>query len=288
MIRKAIITTAGWATRLLPVSKSIPKSLLPLGDKPIIHYLLKEAVESGIQSIVLVTNNNSDALEDYFTNNAELTMILQQKNNNKVLSALSFAESIDIKIVHQSTPLGLGHAVLLARDFIGHEPFCLFLSDDLFYTGDKPPCARQLIDIHEDKGGSVLSIMPVAHSDISRYGIVTGEQIAPNLLRVSGLVEKPHPKEAPSNLAVIGRYVLTPEIFDALENVKPGVGNEIQLTDALALLLQHQPTYACFCDGIRHDAGAIIPWIISSIAYSLRDPDIAPHVKEYLRGVDLS
>ena len=290
MIRKAVIPVAGWGTRVLPATKSLPKPLLPVADLPTIYYVVEEAVASGIEHIIFVTSRHMRAVEDFFDENLELNGVLAAKHNNDMLARLHAIESMaKFSFVRQSSPRGLGHAVLMASEIIGNEPFAVMLGDDLVVNDGGDPCLKQLIDTSaQGNHSSVLGVMRVPLPDVAKYGVVAGDQVAPKVTRVRGMVEKPTPDEAPSNLAVIGRYILTPEIFEAIRRTPVGKGNEIQLTDALCLLLSLQPIYAYEYDGIRYDTGDTVSWLTTSIAYTLRRPDLAPGVKEYLRTLDLS
>ncbi len=288
MIRKAVIPVAGWGTRVLPATKSLPKPLLPVADMPTIHYVVEEALEAGIDHIILVTNRHMRAVEDYFDENPELTRTLEAKQNSKLLDRLRHIETMaHISVVRQSQPRGLGHAVLMARALVGNEPFAVMLGDDLMWSPQGPTCLRELVDMFNARQASVLSAMRVPEADVSRYGIVAGEAAGPRLTRVREIVEKPAPADAPSNLAVVGRYVLTPQIFDELEKTPVGRGGEIQLTDALAALLRHQSLFASEYAGTRYDTGDTVGWLTTSIDYSLRRPDLAPGLKAYLRTLDL-
>lgn len=289
MIRKAVIPVAGWGTRVLPATKSLPKPMLPIADLPTIHYIVEEAVAAGIEHIVLVTSRHMRAVEDYFDENPELNNVLAAKQNTKMLDRLRHIESMArFSFVRQPTPRGLGHAVLMAREIIGDEPFAVMLGDDLMINDDGPNCLRQLINVFEQQGdGSVLGTMRVPEADVSKYGVIAGDPLTDKLMRVRGLVEKPPRDEAPSNQAVVGRYVLTPEIFAALDLTPTGRGGEIQLTDALCLLLNKQPIYAYAYDGVRFDTGDTVGWLTTSIEYTLRRPDLAPALKAYLRQLQL-
>ncbi len=286
-IRKAVIPVAGWGTRVLPATKSVPKPMLPLADLPTIHYIVEEAVMSGVEHVIFVTSRHMRAIEDYFDENPELTRLLESKRNDTMIERLRAIERMArVSFVRQPQPRGLGHAVLMARDMIGDEPFAVLLGDDLV-VNDARPCLRQLIDVFEREGGSVIGVMRVPEAEVSRYGVVAGDPVGERLTRVRGLVEKPERGEAPSNLAVIGRYVLTPQIFDALMVTPPGKGGEIQITDAMALLLDRQPLFAYEFEGERFDTGDTVGWLTTSVAYALRRPDLAPGIKAYLRTLAL-
>lgn len=288
MIRKAVIPVAGWGTRVLPATKSLPKPLLPVADLPAIYYIVEEAVNSGIEQIVFITSRHMRAVEDFFDENAELNEVLAAKQHSQMLDRLRHIESMaKFSFVRQPKPRGLGHAVLMAREAIGFEPFALLLGDDLMYSADGPPCLRQLIDLYDQRHASVIATMPVPDADVSRYGIVAGERISPQVMQVTNLVEKPPLAEAPSNQAVVGRYVLTPEIFEILRHTAPGRGGEIQITDALCTLLAKQPIFAYEYAGTRYDTGDTVGWLTTSIAYTLRRPEFAPALKDYLRSLAL-
>jgi UTP--glucose-1-phosphate uridylyltransferase len=288
MIRQAVIPVAGWGTRVLPATKSLPKPLLPVADLPTIYYVVEEAVQSGVEHIVFVTSRHMRAVEDFFDTNIELNNVLEAKQSDAMLERLRQIESMaDYSFVRQPQPRGLGHAVLMARRLIGDEPFGLLLGDDLMWSPDGVPCLQRLIDTHAQRGGSVIATMPVPDADVSRYGIIAGERIAPHLMQVRDLVEKPALADAPSNQAVVGRYVLAPEIFDILEHTAPGNGGEIQITDGLCTLLTSQPIFAYEFDGLRYDTGDTVGWLTTSIAYALRRHEFAPALKAYLRTLDL-
>ncbi|HZC08054.1 MAG TPA: UTP--glucose-1-phosphate uridylyltransferase GalU [Ktedonobacterales bacterium] len=291
-VRKAVIPAAGLGTRVLPATKAVPKELLPLADKPTIQYVVEEAVASGIEQITFVTSRTKRALEDHFDEAPELRAALESKDSNDARARLAEIERPETlasyAFVRQQRPLGLGHAVLCARAIVGDEAFGVLLGDDLV-DNDAVPCLKQLIRAHERHGGCVLAVMRVPHEDVSRYGVVSlGEQVGPGLHRVMDLVEKPAVNEAPSDLIVIGRYVLTPGIFAALEQTQPGAGSEIQLTDGLRALIQSgEPVYACEFEGTRYDTGDPVGLLTTSIAYALKRPDLAPGVIAYLKTLRL-
>ncbi len=290
MIRKAVIPVAGWGTRVLPATKAVPKPLLPVADLPTLQYVVEEAVAAGIDHIILITNRHMRAIEDYFDENPELTRTLEAKNNTRMLERLRHIESLArFSYVRQSQPRGLGHAILMARAIIGDtEPFAVLLGDDVMYSPAGPNCLGQLVARAEQLQASVISTMRVLPQEVSRYGVIAGEQLEPHLFRVRGLVEKPPVHEAPSNLAVVGRYILSPRIFSLLEKTPPGKGGEIQLTDALAMLLQFETIYGLEFNGQRYDTGDTVGWLTTSIDFTLRRPDLAPALKAYLRTLDLT
>jgi UTP--glucose-1-phosphate uridylyltransferase len=278
-IRKAVITAAGWGTRFLPLSKSVPKELLPLVDKPIIQYAVEEAVACGIELVVIVISQGKTAIENYFMGNAGLEHVLEQKKQGKLLESLhALKEKVDFCFVPQMNIAGLGHAVLSTKSVIGDDPFVVILPDDLFERGDW--LLRQMIDISGQYESSVVALRKVEQNEISRYGIVEVEEKEASLFQVRNLVEKPKPAEAPSNLAMMGRYILMPEIFSALESTSPGWGGEIQLTDGLKQLLKKQKIFGYQIPGKYYDAGTIPGWIETTVAFALQHPEYGPLLKD--------
>jgi UTP--glucose-1-phosphate uridylyltransferase len=285
-IRKAVIPAAGLGTRVLPATKSVPKEMLPLADRPTIHYIVEEAVASGAVGVTIVTSRSKRAIEDYFDLSPELDALLEQKGKHDLLDEMRQIESMaQITYVRQQRPLGLGDAVLCAKPVIGNEPFGVLLGDDLVVS-DRP-CLQQLADVQQRYGGCVLAVMRVPREQVSRYGVVAVDQVAPRVYRVRDMVEKPRAEEAPSDLIVIGRYVLTPGIFSALEQTTPGAGGEIQLTDAIQRLGQSEPVYAYEFEGTRYDTGDPVGLLTTSLAFALRRPDLAPGVLDFLRTLRL-
>ena len=283
-IRKAVIPAAGWGTRFLPATKAIPKELLPLADKPVIQHTVEEAVASGIEQVIIVTSPVKGALEAHFSMCPELETALDQKGDADLLEKVKCTNHLaDICYVMQQEPLGLGHAILVTRELVGDEPFAVFLPDDLFAA--EPPLIRQMAEVYRRFGGSVLALLRVVAEDTRRYGIVEPEQVAERTYRILDMVEKPAPEEAPSHLAIMGRYLLTPQIFDALEDTTPGKGGEIQLTDGLALLRQRQDVYGWEFEGTYYDAGKPLGLLKTSIEWALRDPDTGPDLREYLKNI---
>jgi len=283
-IRKAVIPAAGFGTRFLPATKAQPKEMLPIVDTPAIQYIVKEALDSGIEEILIITGRSKRAIEDHFDSSIELEELLQKQGKNKQLAMVKDLADIKIHFIRQKSPRGLGDAVLCAKAFIGDEPFAVLLGDDIVYNPEKP-CLQQLMDCYEQHPGIILGAQFVPNEKVSSYGIVSGEPLADNLYRVHGLVEKPSVDKAPSNLAVLGRYILTPDIFDILENTKPGVGNEVQLTDALAA--SKTDTYALAYEGIRYDTGDKLGYLKATIEYALRNEELGAAFKEYLKGLKL-
>ena len=281
-IRKAVIVAAGWGIRFLPITRSQPKEMLPLVDKPIIQYSVEEAIASGIEEVVLVTALGKRAIEDYFDRAFELEYILEQKGETKLLREMRELSSlIDICFIRQKGQLGLGHAVLTARNVIAGEPFALFLPDDVFEG--KEPLLRQLMEVYEQHGGSVIAVERINREDTVKYGIIEPKEISDRVYQVLNMVEKPQPDEAPSNLGVVGRYILMPEIFDVLEVTPPGKNNEIQLTDALQSLLGEQAVYAYEFEGTRYDTGNPLGWLKATVSMALRRTDIGPELRDYIR-----
>lgn len=291
-IRKAVIPAAGLGTRVLPATKAIPKEMLPLADKPTIQYVVEEAVASGIEHIIIITSRTKRAIEDHFDETPELEAALAKKGDRAKVEMLKHIEGMaQLTFTRQPSPKGLGHAILMAKDLVGNEPFGVLLGDDLVHNPVRP-CLRQLMDVHERHGGAVLAVLRVPPEQVTRYGVVALEpggraEIEPYTFRVSDLVEKPTIDRAPSDLAIIGRYVLTPDIFAMLERTEPGSGGEIQLTDGIRLLREHQPIFAHEFEGTRYDTGDPVGLLTTSLAFALQRPDLAPGVKEYLRSLQL-
>ena len=281
-IRKAVIVAGGWGTRFLPITRSQPKEMLPLVDKPVIQYAVEEAISAGMEQIVLVTALGKRAIEDYFDRAFELEYYLEQKGEKKLLREMQeLSNMIDICYVRQKGQLGLGHAVLTARHVIEDEAFAVFLPDDI--VDAKTPLLRQLVDVYERYKSSVIAVNRVSREDTVKYGIINPKEIADRVFQVMNIVEKPLPEEAPSDLGVVGRYILTPEIFDILEATPPGVNNEIQLTDAIHSLLQKQAIYACEFEGTRYDTGTPWGWLKATVSLAMKRPDIAPDLRDYLK-----
>ena len=280
-VRKAVIPAAGWGTRFLPASKAVPKEALPILDTPVIQYAVEEAVASGIEHIVLVTSQNKRALEDYFDRNFELESILEAKGDeSRAKKVRALASLAEISSIRQQEQLGLGHAVLTAKNVVGNEPFAVILPDDVFDA--KVPVVRQLLDVFERHGGSVVAVNTVSDEDVSRYGTIDGERLDDGAYKLSRLVEKPPLSEAPSRLAIAGRYVFTPEIFAKLERTKPGAIGEIQLTDGMNALAQDQGFYALEYEGEYLDAGTPLGMVKSSIHEALKRPDMGPDLRAWL------
>jgi UTP--glucose-1-phosphate uridylyltransferase len=288
-VRKAVFPAAGWGTRFLPATKAQPKEMLPLVDKPVIQYAVEEAVEAGIEQVIIITSSQKRAIEDHFDINVELEQLLEARGDIDMLRQIrAISDLAQISYVRQKEQLGLGHAVLVAKELVGHEPFAVILSDDVV-VGERP-CIGQLIHAYEQTHSSVVAVMEVPHDQTCRYGVIDGtvDPSDPRLYKVSRLVEKPEPDDAPSNLAIIGRYILTPKIFEKLEQTPRGAGGEIQLTDAIHSLMQEQDVYAYAFDGVRYDAGTTMGWLKASVELALQRQDIGGQFREYLRTLDLS
>lgn len=285
-VRKAVVLAAGYGTRLLPATKAQPKETLPLVDKPIIQYTVEEVAASGISQVVMVTAFGKRALEDHFDRSFELEAALLEKGDSARLNEIvRVSELADIVYVRQTEQRGIGHAVLQAKNVIGNEPFALLFPDDVI-LGDVP-VTKQMVDVFEEHGGSVIAVQEVPDSEVESYGIVGGHEVAEGVVKADKLVEKPKLADAPSRLAIVGRYVLTPEIFEMIERTPPGAGREIQITDALAALMASQPVFAYKFRGRRYDTGRPLGLLTASIEIGMRRADIGPGLREFLRGLPL-
>jgi UTP--glucose-1-phosphate uridylyltransferase len=290
-VRKAVFPAAGLGTRFLPATKAQPKEMLPLVDKPLIQYGVEEAIHSGIQNIIIVTGRGKTAIEDHFDVAFELEHALEAKGKKELLKIVrDVSDMIDVSYVRQKEALGLGHAVLRAKELVGNEPFAVVLSDDVIDS--ETPAIRQLLDVYEFYGASVVALMEVPGDAISAYGAVDAEPVSHNsgkdrLFRIRNMVEKPKPSEAPSNLAIIGRYVLTPEVFESIEAIEPGSGGEIQLTDALKHLLRNRPIYGYRFEGTRYDAGDKLGFLKATVEFALHRHDLGAPFREYLKQLKL-
>ena len=290
-VRKVVFPAAGLGTRFLPATKASPKEMLPIVDKPIIQYGVEEALQSGIQNIIIVTGRGKSAIEDHFDVSFELEDLLEKRGKKDLLAIVrGISDMIDVAYVRQKEALGLGHAVLRARELVGGEPFAVVLADDVIEA--RTPCLKQLLEVYDFFNAPVLAVMEVARENISAYGAIAAEPVnhhgaAEQVYRIRDLVEKPQPSEAPSNLAIIGRYVLTPEIFESLDSIKPGSGGELQLTDALRHLLRSRPIYACRFEGTRYDAGDRLGFLKATVEYALRRGDLGGPFREYLKSLKL-
>ncbi len=290
-VRKAVFPAAGLGTRFLPATKAMPKEMLPLVDKPLIQYGVEEAIHSGVQNIIIVTGRGKSAIEDHFDVSFELENMLASRNKKELLQQIrDISGMIDVSYVRQKEALGLGHAVLRAKELVSNEPFAVVLSDDVIDS--EVPCLRQLIDVYEFYGASVVALMEVPRENISAYGVVDAEPVehkgANNrLYRIRNMVEKPKAEDAPSNLAIIGRYILTPEVFASIEAVEPGKGGEIQLTDGLKHLLRSRPVYGYKFEGTRFDAGDKLGFLEATVEFALKRHDLGEAFREYLRHLKL-
>ena len=290
-VRKAVFPAAGLGTRFLPATKAQPKEMLPLVDKPLIQYGVEEVIHSGIQNIIIVTGRGKSSIEDHFDVSFELEHLLESRGKKDLLASIrSLSDLTEICYVRQKEALGLGHAVLRAKELVGNEPFAVVLSDDVIDA--EIPCMRQMLDVYEYFGASVVALMEVPKESISAYGVVDAEPVQHNgsrdrLYRIRNMVEKPKAADAPSNLAIIGRYVLTPEIFASIESVQPGSGGEIQLTDGLRHLLRNRPIYGYRFDGTRYDAGDKLGFLKATVEFALKRYDLGTPFRQYLKGLQL-
>jgi UTP--glucose-1-phosphate uridylyltransferase len=285
-IRKAVFPAAGLGTRFLPATKASPKEMLPLVDKPLIQYGAEEAVNSGIESILIVTGRSKAAIEDHFDVSFELEHLLKERGKTKVFEQVrAISDMAKISYTRQKEALGLGHAIYQAKDFAGSEPFAVLLPDDVFDA--ETPATKQLIEVFERYQSPVIATLQVEGEAISRFGAIDAEEVEPNVFKVNDMVEKPPLAEAPSDLAIVGRYVFTPDIFGAIERTEPGVGGEIQITDAMRILLKERPIYAVRLDGVRHDAGDKLGFLIATVEFALKRDDLGPEFRDYLRSLEL-
>src|SRR5215212_1437095 len=288
-VRKAVFPAAGLGTRFLPATKAQPKEMLPLVDKPIIQYGVEEALASGVSNIILVTGRGKNAIEDHFDVSVELETFLEARGKKEQLEEVrKISNLINFAYVRQGEPLGLGHAVLVTQELVGDEPFAVILGDDVIDA--EPPALQQMIDVFDEVGGPVLAVERVPHDEVSSYGVVAIDDSASlprGVYKVRDLVEKPPKEEAPSDLAIIGRYILTPDIFPALEKTKSDRTGEIQLTNGLRELLKTRPIYACEVKGVRHDTGNKLGFLKAVVYFALRRPDLADKFSAYLTALDL-
>ena len=280
-VKKAIIPAAGLGTRFLPATKAQPKEMLPIVDKPTIQYIIEEAVASGIEEILIITGRNKRAIEDHFDKSVELEYQLEQNNKTELLEEVrKISNMADIHYIRQKEPKGLGHAISCAKTFVGNEPFAVMLGDDV--VDSQVPCLRQLIDCYNEYKTTILGVQKVPESEVSKYGIVDAFNIENRVYKVRNLVEKPSIEEAPSNIAILGRYIITPEIFNILENTPPGKGGEIQLTDALKTLISHEAMYAYDFEGRRYDVGDKFGFLQATVEFALKKPDLREPFLKYL------
>ena len=285
-VRKAVFPAAGLGTRFLPATKSSPKEMLPLVDKPLIQYSVEEAVASGIESILIITGRDKSSMEDHFDISFELEQVLKERGKDDMLQLVrSVAKLANINYTRQGEALGLGHAIYQAKGFAAGEPFAALLPDDI--VDSEKPALKQMIEVFEKYDAPVIATMQIEGEAISRFGVIDADEVEPNVFKVRDMVEKPPFAEAPSDLAIIGRYIFTPDIFAAIEQTKPGAGGEIQITDAMRLLLKDRPFYAVKLDGIRHDAGDKLGFLIATVEFALKREDLGPEFREFLKGLKL-
>jgi len=280
-VKKAIIPAAGLGTRFLPATKAQPKEMLPIVDKPTLQYIIEEAVESGIEEILIITGRNKKSIEDHFDKSVELELELQSKGKKELLEEVRrISDMVNIHYIRQKEPKGLGHAIYCAKSFIGKEPFAVLLGDDIVFS--KKPCLKQMIEVYNAYKTSVLGVQEVSEEDVFKYGIVDGKHIEDRVYKVKGLVEKPAVGEAPSKVAILGRYIINPAIFEILKNTKPGKGGEIQLTDALKELSKTEAMYAYIFEGRRYDVGDKLGFLEATVEFALRRPDLREDFLQYL------
>ena len=287
-VRVAVFPAAGLGTRFLPATKAQPKEMLPLVDRPLVQYVVEEAKAAGIERIVIVTGRGKNAIEDHFDTSFELEKMLEERGKEDLLAIVrEISDLIPVSYVRQKTALGLGHAILQAKDLVGNEPFAVLLGDDIVDSAE--PCIGQMMRLREKRGNPVIAIQEVAREETRQYGIVAGERDSENdrVVRITGMVEKPAPEDAPSNLAIIGRYILPPEIFEILEATRSDVGGEIQLTSALSTLLERRPIDGCLFEGTRYDAGDKLGFLKATVEFALKREDLGGDFRKYLRSLDL-
>lgn len=286
-IKKAIIPAAGLGTRFLPATKAQPKEMLPIVDKPTIQYIVEEAVQSGIEDILIITGRNKRAIEDHFDKSVELELELKKKNQESLLSLVEdISNMVNIHYIRQKEPKGLGHAIYCAKSFVGNEPFAVLLGDDV--VDAKVPVLKQMIEQFERYNCTIIGVQEVPEEDVHKYGIVSGTFIEDRLYKVNDLIEKPRREEAPSNIAILGRYIITPRVFEILENTPPGRGGEIQLTDALKTLLNYEAIYAYNFIGKRYDVGDKLGYLMATVEYALKREDLREPFKRYLLSITQS
>lgn len=283
-VRKAVIPAAGLGTRFLPATKAQPKEMLPIVDKPTLQYIIEEAVASGIEEILIITGRNKKSIEDHFDKSVELELELEKSNKEEFLKIVrDITDMVNIHYIRQKEPKGLGHAINCARIFVGDEPFAVLLGDDI--VDSEVPCLKQLIDCYNEKGVSILGVQTVAEDNVSKYGIIKGQQLSDRVYKVDSLVEKPKKEEAPSNVAVLGRYIISPRIFDILDRTIPGKNGEIQLTDALMELTNYEAIYAYNFEGRRHDVGDKLGFLQATVEYALKRDDLRDGFMTYLNNL---
>ena len=286
-IRKAVFPAAGLGTRFLPATKSSPKEMLPLVDKPLIQYAVEESAASGIESILIITGRDKTAIENHFDISFELEQVLKERGKTELFElARGVADLAKITYIRQKQALGLGHAILQAKDFVGDEPFAVLLADDVMDS--ETPALKQLIDVYEKYEAPVMATMQIAGKAISRFGVIDADEVEPNVFKIKSVVEKPKFEDAPSDMAVIGRYIFTPDLFGAIEQIEPGAGGEYQVADAMRILLeQGKPFYAVKLEGTRHDAGDKLGFLIATVEFALKRNDLGNEFRAYLKSLDL-
>ena len=285
-IRKAVFPAAGLGTRFLPATKASPKEMLPLVDKPLIQYAVEEAVASGIESILIITGRDKSAIENHFDISFEMEQMLKSRGKHELFELVhAVSEIAQVSYTRQKEALGLGHAIYQAKDFVGNDPFAALLADDIMDS--ETPALKQMVEVYEKYDAPVIATMQVAGEAISRFGVIDAEEVEPNVYRIRDMVEKPAYADAPSDLAIIGRYIFTPDIFGAIEQTTPGSGGEIQITDAMRILLKTRPFYAVKLEGRRHDAGDKLGFLIATVELALKREDLGGEFREYLKSLDL-
>jgi UTP--glucose-1-phosphate uridylyltransferase len=286
-IRKAVFPAAGLGTRFLPATKASPKEMLPLVDKPLIQYSIEEAVACGIESILIITGRDKSAIENHFDISFELEQVLKEKGKDEMFRQIrAISDIAKITYTRQKQALGLGHAILQAKDFVGNEAFAVLLADDV--VDSEKPALQQLIDVYEKYDAPVIATMQIVDETISRFGVIDADEVEPGVFKLKSIVEKPKFEEAPSDMAVIGRYIFTPELFDAIEQIVPGAGGEYQVADAMRILLDKGfPFYAVKLEGTRHDAGDKLGFLIATVEFAMKRDDLGEDFKAYLRSLNL-
>ena len=286
VVKKAVIPAAGLGTRFLPATKAQPKEMLPIVDKPTLQYIIEEAVASGVEEILIITGRNKKSIEDHFDKSVELELELENKGKTDLLEIVrGISNMVNIHYIRQKEPKGLGDAIYCARYFIGDEPFAIMLGDDMVDNGQGPPCLKQLIDAYETHNASILGVQEVDKENTDKYGIIDGQKLSNNIYKVKALVEKPDPDQAPSNVAILGRYIITPQIFDILGQIPPGKNGEIQLTDALEILKDKEDMYAYVFEGRRYDLGDKLGFLQATVDAALKKPELRDEFLRYLNQV---
>ena len=286
VVKKAVIPAAGLGTRFLPATKAQPKEMLPIVDKPTLQYIIEEAVASGVEEILIITGRNKKSIEDHFDKSVELELELENKGKTDLLEIVrGISNMVNIHYIRQKEPKGLGDAIYCARYFIGDEPFAIMLGDDMVDNGQGPPCLKQLIDAYETHNASILGVQEVDKENTDKYGIIDGQKLSDNIYKVKALVEKPDPDRAPSNVAILGRYIITPQIFDILGQIPPGKNGEIQLTDALEILKDKEDMYAYVFEGRRYDLGDKLGFLQATVDAALKKPELRDEFLRYLNQV---